>query len=182
MSGGGGAPAARGRAVLPLLAGKGGGCQLAGNGRVRAAADDVLAATFVNFLVGTAALVLALGVSMLFDGVPGGALPRNPLLYAGGAIGIGFIAIGAAVVHRVGVLLLSLSMIAGQIVGALLLDVVVPGADAPGPRTYLGAALTLVAVAIPLAFERRVASGRAAHDRNQSKQQPDKHAGTGGGE
>ncbi|MBE1875293.1 DMT family transporter [Myceligenerans pegani] len=155
MSGGVGAPAALALAVLPLLAGAGSAWQQAVNGRVRAAADDVLAATFVNFLVGTAALVLALGVSMLFDGVPDGALPGNPLLYTGGAIGIGFIAIGAAVVHRVGVLLLSLSMIAGQIVGALVLDVVVPGADAPGVRTYVGAALTLVAVAIPLAFERR---------------------------
>lgn len=157
-SGGTGSPSALALAVLPLLAGFGAAWQQAVNGRVRVAADDVLAATFVNFLVGTAVLALALGVSMLFDGAPDGALPANPLLYTGGAIGIGFIAVGVAVVHRVGVLLLSLSMIAGQVVGALVLDLVVPGAVAPGPATYAGAALTLVAVAIPLAFERR--SGR----------------------
>ncbi|GAB3165386.1 DMT family transporter [Myceligenerans halotolerans] len=171
MSGGVGTPSALVLAVLPLLAGVGSAWQQAVNGRVRAAAGDVLAATFVNFLVGTAALVLALGVSMLFDGVPDGSLPANPLLYTGGAIGIGFIAVGVAVVHRVGVLLLSLSMIAGQIVGALVLDLVVPGAVAPGLPTYVGAALTLVAVAIPLAFESRaVTSRRAAHHRHDGDQ------------
>ncbi|WP_246012181.1 DMT family transporter [Myceligenerans xiligouense] len=157
MSGDVASPSALVLAVLPLLAGVGSAWQQAVNGRMRAAAGDVLAATFVNFVVGTTALVLALGVSLLFDGLPDGVLPGNPLLYTGGMIGIGFIAVGAAVVHRVGVLVLSLSMIAGQIVGALVLDLAVPGATAPGPATYLGAALTLVAVAVPLTFERRAA-------------------------
>ena len=61
--------------------------------------------------------------------------PTNPLLYTGGIIGIAFIALSAAIVHRIGVLLLSLGMIAGQIVTALLLDVVTPGASAPGVTT-----------------------------------------------
>ncbi|GAB4083391.1 DMT family transporter [Myceligenerans cantabricum] len=155
MSGGIGSPSALALAVLPLLAGVGSAWQQAVNGRVRAAAEDVLAATFVNFVVGTVALLLALGLSILFDGAPDGALPADPLLYTGGVIGIVFIALGAAVVHRVGVLVLSLSLIAGQIVGALVLDVAAPDAAPPGPLTYVGAALTLVAVAIPLLFERR---------------------------
>ncbi|MBO0607507.1 DMT family transporter [Myceligenerans salitolerans] len=155
MSGGIESTSALALAALPLLAGVGVAWQQAMNGRVRAAADDVLAATFVNFAVGTTALLVALGLSVLFDGAPDGMLPADPLLYTGGAIGIVFIALGAAVVHRVGVLLLSLSLIAGQIVGALVLDVAAPDAAAPGPLTYAGAALTLVAVAIPLLFERR---------------------------
>ncbi|MBL0887666.1 DMT family transporter [Myceligenerans sp. I2] len=160
VSGDVGSPSALALTVLPLLAGAGSAWQQAVNGRVRAAAEDVLAATFVNFLVGTAALVLALGVSMLFDGVPHGALPANPLLYTGGAIGIGFIAVGVAVVHRVGVLLLSLSMIAGQVVGALVLDAALPDAAPPSTLTYVGAALTLLAVAIPLTAERRATPSR----------------------
>lgn len=141
-------------AVLPLLAGMGSAWQQAVNGRVRAAADGVLAATFVNFVVGTTALVVALGVATVVEGVPDGGLPTDPLLYTGGIIGMAFIAVSAAVVHRIGVLVLSLAMIAGQITGALVLDVVAPDAAPPGPLIYAGAALTLVAVAIPLVFER----------------------------
>ncbi|MEG3615449.1 DMT family transporter [Isoptericola haloaureus] len=159
-------------AVIPLLAGVVQAWQQAMNGRVRAAAvpapaagrapsstfPGVAAATFVNFGVGTAALLVALAVATLVNGWPDGALPtRWPLdlvLYSGGLLGIVFIAVQAAVVHRIGVLLLGLGLIAGQIVGALLLDLLVPGATPPGPAMYLGAALTLVAVAVPLVESR----------------------------
>ncbi|WP_418275584.1 DMT family transporter [Isoptericola jiangsuensis] len=149
-------------AVVPFLAGAGQAWQQAVNGRVRSAAETtssspfagVAAATFGNFLVGTVVLLVALGVSVLVVGAPTGSLPTDlPLdlvLYAGGLLGICFIAIQAAVVHRIGVLLLGLGMIAGQIVGALVLDAVVPDAAAPGAAMYAGAALTLVAVVVPL--------------------------------
>lgn len=155
MSGGLGSPAQLALAVLPLLAGAGSAWQQAVNGHVRAAAGDVLAATLVNFVVGTVVLAAALGVSVLAEGLPAGAFPTDPLLYTGGIIGIAFIALSAAVVHRIGVLLLSLGMIAGQIVTALVLDAVTPGATPPGVATYVGAALTLVGVAVPLLAERR---------------------------
>jgi transporter family-2 protein len=58
------------------------------------------------------------------------------------------------------VLLLGLGMIAGQVTGALLLDATVPGAAGrPGWNTMLGAALTLVAVAVA------VLPGRTAEKR-----------------
>lgn len=155
MSGGIGSPSTLALAVLPLLAGIGSAWQQAVNGHVRSAAGDVLAATLVNFVVGTVVLVAALGVSVLVEGVPDGAFPTNPLVYTGGLIGIAFIALSAAIVHRIGVLLLSLGMIAGQIVTALVLDVVTPGATPPGVATYVGAALTLIGVAVPLLAERR---------------------------
>lgn len=150
-----GSPSVLALAVLPLLAGLGSAWQQAVNGHVRAAAADVLAATLVNFLVGTLVLAAALGVSVLVEGLPDGAFPTDPLLYTGGIIGIAFIALSAAVVHRIGVLLLSLGMIAGQIVTALVLDAVTPTAAPPGAATYVGAALTLVGVAVPLLAERR---------------------------
>lgn len=155
MSGGLGSPSALVLALLPLLAGVGSAWQQAVNGHVRAAAGDVLAATLVNFVVGTVVLVTALGVSVLVEGLPDGAFPTDPLLYTGGLIGIAFIALSAAIVHRIGVLLLSLGMIAGQIVTALVLDAVTPGATPPGVATFVGAALTLVGVAVPLLAERR---------------------------
>lgn len=151
-------PGAIGLAVLPFLAGAGSAWQQAVNGRVRGVASSgpdggasvgVAAATLLNFVVGTLVLLVALGVSLLVAGPPAGSWPTNPLLYTGGLIGIVFIATAAAVVHRIGVLLLTLGTIAGQIVGALALDLVVPGATPPDTATWLGAALTLVAVALP---------------------------------
>ncbi|GAB3096510.1 DMT family transporter [Isoptericola nanjingensis] len=159
VSGAGAATAALGLALFPLVAGVLQSFQQALNGRVRAAVrpaggggrdGGVLAATFVSFLVGTAALLVVFGVSLAVDGAPTGSLPPDLLLYSGGLLGIVFIALQAAVVQRIGVLLLGLGMIAGQVVGALVLDVVSPAVAPPGAATYAGAALTLVAVAVPL--------------------------------
>jgi transporter family-2 protein len=64
-------------------------------------------------------------------------------------IGIVFIAIAAALVRHIGVLLLGLGMIAGQVGGAVLLDLVAPaGGDHLDVATLAGAALTLVAVGV----------------------------------
>lgn len=136
-------------ALLPALAGIGSSWQQAVNGRVRAAAGSVRAATLVNFSIGTAALLVAFGVRVAVGGWPAGNLPTEPWLYLGGLLGIFFIAVAAAVVRFTGVLLLGLATIAGQIVGAVLLDFAVPPESGPpGPTTLLGAALTLVAVLI----------------------------------
>ncbi len=123
--------------------------QQAVNGRVRAAADSALTATLVNFAVGTVTLLVAFAIDIAVRGWPGGHLPTEPWLYLGGPIGIVFIAIAAAIVRFTGVLLLGLATIAGQIVGAVLLDLILPtAASHPGVNTLLGAALTMVAVLI----------------------------------
>jgi transporter family-2 protein len=60
------------------------------------------------------------------------------------------------VVRYTGVLLLGLGMIAGQVIGALLVDTIVPASSGrPGWNTVLGAALTLVAVAVAVRPARR---------------------------
>ncbi|MER5700777.1 DMT family transporter [Micromonospora sp. NPDC002296] len=144
-----GDPGTLGLAVLPLLAGIGLAWQQAVNGRVRAASGSALAATLVNFTVGTVALLVTFAVGVAVRGGPAGSLPTEPWLYLGGPIGIVFIAIAAAIVRFTGVLLLGLATIAGQVVGAVLLDLVLPtAASHPGVATLLGAALTLVAVVI----------------------------------
>lgn len=144
-----GDPRALWLALLPALAGVGIAWQQGANGLVQQAARSVLPPTLINFAVGTAALLLALGIDFAVRGRPVGELPTEPWLYLGGPLGIGFIAIGAAVVRRIGVLLLGLSMIAGQVCGALLIDTIVPGvAGRPGPATIAGAALTLLAVGV----------------------------------
>ncbi|MBM0231976.1 DMT family transporter [Micromonospora sp. STR1_7] len=144
-----GAPGTLALALLPLLAGVGTAWQQAVNGRVRAAADSALTATLVNFAVGTVTLLVAFAVDIAVRGWPTGHLPSEPWLYLGGPIGIVFIAVAAAIVRFTGVLLLGLATIAGQIMGAILLDLLLPtAASHPGPNTLLGAALTMVAVLI----------------------------------
>jgi len=134
-------------AVLPAVAGCGLAWQGAMNGRVRAAADDVVVPTVVNFLVGTAALLVAAVVDVIIRGWPAGP-PGQWWLYIGGALGICAIMTAVAAVRVTGVLLLGMSSVAGQLIGAVLLDVFVPAAGGLSVTTLIGIALTMVAVGI----------------------------------
>ncbi|GAB2473672.1 DMT family transporter [Xylanimonas ulmi] len=172
-----------GLVALPLVAGVFVAAQHAVNGRVETTASHApfgdrvdrgagaLAATFVNFLVGTMALLVVLAVSLAIQGLPDGGLPGEWWMYTGGALGVVFIGTAAAVVHRIGALLLALSLIAGQITGALLLDVAT--GVAPSLTTLVGVALTLAAIAVPaLSSGRRAAApadGSAQAGRSQTK-------------
>ncbi|WP_295119524.1 DMT family transporter [uncultured Leifsonia sp.] len=134
--------------LLPLLAGLGLGWQQAVNGQVRVVASSALTATFVNFTVGTTVLLVLMGIDWSIRGLPA-ALPAEPWLYAGGAIGCVFIAAAALLVRVTGVLLLGLATVAGQLVTALLLDVFAPTSSQPvAASTVAGTLLALVAVAV----------------------------------
>ena len=114
--------------LLPLLAGIGVGWQQAVNGRVRRVAGSSLTATVLNFFFGTVALLLVFVVSLPFLTLPD-AWPGAWWLYSGGLLGAGFIAIQAFTVNRIGVLALGVSLVAGQIIGALTLDWLFPVAS-----------------------------------------------------
>lgn len=134
--------------LLPALAGIGLGWQAAVNGLVKQTADSSVTATTLNFGVGTVALLTAFLVQAAVRGVPG-PLPAEPWLYVGGLLGIFVIGGSVVLVRHTGVLLLSLGMIAGQLIGALLLDLFVPAAGtAVQTSTVVGIALTLVAVGV----------------------------------
>ena len=123
--------------------------QQALNGRVRATTGDAGVATLVNFVVGTVALALGVLVNAAITGLDIGDWPGPDqwYLYLGGPLGASFVASAAVVVRRLGVLRLGLAVTAGQLVGALLLDLVVPVAEAGvDVLTVVGVALTLVAV------------------------------------
>ncbi len=150
-----GTPAALWIAVIPVLAGITVAWQQAVNGRVNTVAGSALAATLVNFTVGTALLLVVAAIEVAVRGLPG-PLPGNPVLYLGGPLGIVFIATAVAVVRLTGVLLLGLGTIGGQLVGALLLDVFVPATGEQLTATAVaGTALTLVAVAVAALPSRR---------------------------
>ena len=146
-----GGPAA-GTALWLLLASAATGVlaavQQALNGRVQRATGEPLLTTLVNFAVGTTGLAVVTAVVLGAAGVPGSP-PAQPLLYAGGLLGIGVIATAAWTVHRLGVLRLGLITVAGQLAGGVLIDVVSPartgGVDI---ATVAGVLLTLLGVAL----------------------------------
>lgn len=149
------APGALVLAVLPLLAGIGMSWQQAMNGRIKEAAGGVLPATLVNFLAGTAALLVFGAFHFATEGWPA-TLPTDPLLYLGGAIGLVFIAGAAALVRITGVLLLGLGSVAGQLLGALALDLLFPAEGGHlSAVAVTGTLLTLVAVGVAALPSRR---------------------------
>lgn len=132
-------------AILALLAGAGTAVQQALNGRL-AAVGGPWATTMNNFVVGTSVLVVCFGLSFLGPGHLRG-LPHEPWLYAGGAIGVGFIWLAAVLVKVHGVLVLGLSMIAGNVMGAELIELV-SGEAHVGVLGVAAGALTLLGVLI----------------------------------
>jgi bacterial/archaeal transporter family-2 protein len=133
--------------VLPVLAGLGVGMQAAVNGRVRVATGSPIAATTINFVVGTTALALVTAVHLSVSGLPN-ALPSNPLLYLGGVLGAVFIAIQTVTVGRIGVLVLGLCLVMGQLLGALVYDLIAPIGVPTTASTAVAALLTLVGVVV----------------------------------
>ncbi|WP_110944703.1 DMT family transporter [Streptomyces niger] len=137
--------------VLPALAAIAAGfllgVQQALNGASTAASGSPLAATWLNFCVGAVFLVVAWGAKTLVRGTPGHALPTSWWVYLGGLCGVVFIGASAFLVRRIGVLLLSMASIAGQLAGSIALDFLIPsGGRSPSPLTVLGALLTFAAV------------------------------------
>lgn len=130
--------------LLPLVAGIGTGVQQALNGRVREVARSALAATFINFGVGTFALAIVVAVLSPLSGGPS-ALPQSWWLYTGGAVGAVFIAIQTVTVKQIGVLGLGVSLVTGQVIAAIGLDILAPVAGHDlGPATIVGALLAVM--------------------------------------
>lgn len=144
---GGGAGSTVWLVVFPVVVGAGVAAQSMVNGLVRSAAQSALAATFVNFVVGTALLLLFAVVSMLVTGLPT-QWPSEPWHYLGGLIGTIFIAIAAMLVRTAGVLLLSMANVAGQLVAAVVFEVAVPLAGGVSTAMFIGSGIALLAVVV----------------------------------
>jgi transporter family-2 protein len=143
-------------ALMPLVFGLFLGWQQAVNGQVKTLAGSAIAATFFNFLTGTALLLVLAIVNFAIAGWPHG-FPTNPVLYLGGLVGVGFIAIFAIVTPIIGVLLQSLAAVSGQLLMSLLLSVIVPtSGQTLAWTTVFGTLLTLVGVAVATVRRRMV--------------------------
>jgi len=120
--------------------------QQAINGRVNVVSTRPLATTFVNFLMGSTVLTIALMINLARGGTIG-ALPTNFVVYLGGIIGVIYIAVSAFTVRHIGILNMILFSVTGQLIGALLLDWLAPAANTKVTSYLLtGTAMTLGAV------------------------------------
>ena len=144
--------------LIALLGGALVAVQQAFNGRVNAAIGQPLATAWTSFLAGT--LGLGMGVAALAAiGNSGMHAPTaGPWwMFAGGALGVCFVATTAWAVPRYGVLTVALIVIAGQLTMALALDLIAPiGATHVTIWLALGVVLTFAAVGIgPVVRSRR---------------------------
>lgn len=133
--------------VVAVLIGAGMATQQAVNARVNRVAGHVMAATAQNFLVGMLTLLAVSAVQLAVQ--PGSwAMPSGASwwAYTGGLLGIVFIAVSAWVVRDLGVLLFGLLSVSGQLVGALVLDLLSPATrEHVGGQLVLGVLISLVA-------------------------------------
>ncbi|MFF7941836.1 DMT family transporter [Nocardia gamkensis] len=135
-------------AALPFGAGLLAGWQPAGNAAVARHSGSLIVAIAFNFLAGF--VVLSAGLLIrLAVGTGHFSLPSVWWMYTGGGLGLLSIALMALLVRGLGLLLLGLASIAGQLLGSLLFNGVVPGTNAPiHVVTVVGTVLALTAAGI----------------------------------
>ncbi len=147
-----GAAGARGHPDLLLLAlALGAGLlmslQSAANGQLARATGEPWAASLVNVTLGFAVLGAVAIVTLATTSLD--AMPANPLQYIGGLLGAFVVVIGATAVQTLGILRVGLAMVAGQMAGALVIDLVAPApGEAVTAATVIGVVLTMAAVVV----------------------------------
>jgi transporter family-2 protein len=116
--------------------------QMAVTGLVNAHAGEPVSPGLINFVVGTLILGAVALIAESSGWVEVAPLPGLDewWLYLGGILGVLYLLLVAAVVHIIGVFLLTLSVVAGQLIGSLVFDVAA------------GHASVLLFVGVPLAF------------------------------
>lgn len=144
-------------AILPFVGGLLAGWQPAGNSTIGKLADSMLVSITWNFIVGFSALGLAFLIRVALGKASFG-LPPQWWMYLGGPLGLLSIALMALLVRRLGLLLLALASTAGQLIGSILIDWLIP---ALGNQIYgvtiIGALVALAASAIAMVPSKTVA-------------------------
>jgi bacterial/archaeal transporter family-2 protein len=123
--------------------------QVAVNGRLAGAVGDFRVASLASFLGGTTVLAVLAGAIALAGAMPPLTFPPFSVLWLGGIGGAAYITLSAAIVHRLGVLRLTLAVVAGQLLAGVAFDALAP---VPGQGLTLaavvGTVLTFVAVTV----------------------------------
>jgi transporter family-2 protein len=142
-------------AILPFVAGLLAGWQPAGNSNIGRISGSMLVSITWNFIVGFVLLAVVFLVRLAV-GSAQFSLPGTWWMYLGGPLGLASIALMALLVRKLGLLLLALSSTAGQLLGSILIDSLIP---ALGNTVYivtvLGAVVALVASGIAMIPSRK---------------------------
>ena len=137
--------------LLPFAIGSLYGFQQSANGRIKIATRSAAAATFMNFGMGSLFLAL-ISVILTLAGAEWQALPQLPAetwLLLGGPLGVLVIGMGAWAVEHLGVLLLSLLVLVGNMGGSLVIDVIAGHKDtALSPMNLLAVVLVVLGTVV----------------------------------
>ncbi|MBW9122315.1 DMT family transporter [Microbacterium trichothecenolyticum] len=124
------------------------------NGRVLHVARNVVSAGLVNHLAGMVVIALIVATTLHLNS--GWHIPTEPWLYCGSLFGIGALFGATLLVRHLGVLLLGVTTVTGQLVAGLALDALFPTAGTrTDAATIASVALTVIAVGLLYSDARR---------------------------
>lgn len=103
------------------------GVQRALNGQINEYSQQSFTTSLLNFITGTAFLILLLVIGLLTNRAHLTAIPSGPWwMYIGGIIGVLYIALSSTIVQHLGVLTFTLFTVGGQLAGSLIIDILIP--------------------------------------------------------
>jgi bacterial/archaeal transporter family-2 protein len=113
------------------------GVQRALNGQINEHSQQSFTTSLLNFMTGTAFLLILIILGILLGRNELSPLPSGPWwIYTGGVIGVIYIAFTSTIVQHLGVLTFTLFSVGGQLVGSLIIDLVSP-TDGVSVSAYL---------------------------------------------
>ena len=126
------------------------GVQRALNGQINEHSQQSFTTSLLNFMTGTAFLLVLIIAGMLLGGNDLSPLPSGPWwVYTGGIIGVIYIAFTSTIVQHLGVLTFTLFSVGGQLVASLVIDLISP-TDGVSVSAYLvtGIVMTYAGVVV----------------------------------
>jgi len=103
------------------------GIQRALNGQINEYSKQSFTTSLLNFMTGTAFLLVLIVAGLILGKNELSPLPSGPWwIYTGGVIGVIYIAFTSTIVQHLGVLTFTLFSVGGQLVGSLIIDLVSP--------------------------------------------------------
>jgi len=113
------------------------GIQRALNGQINEYSKQSFTTSLLNFMTGTAFLLVLIVAGLILGKNELSPLPSGPWwIYTGGVIGVIYIAFTSTIVQHLGVLTFTLFSVGGQLVGSLVIDLVSP-TDGVSVSAYL---------------------------------------------
>ncbi len=103
------------------------GFQRALNGQINEYSHQSFTTSLLNFVTGTSFLLVLIAIGLILGTNELSPLPSGPWwIYTGGILGVTYIAFTSTIVQHLGVLTFTLFSVGGQLVAALVIDLVSP--------------------------------------------------------